>query len=132
MGWSLASPFWLYQLWAFIAPGLHKRERRYTYIFVAASVPLFILGSWLGFELFTRSIQFFLSITPELTLTYDITGYFDFVTMVMLFFGIGFELPVVVALLNFAGLVSAKRLLSWWRIGRVPDVRLRRIRHAHA
>ena len=115
-GLVIASPFWLYQLWAFIAPGLHKRERRYTYIFVAASVPLFAGGAWLGFELFTRSIQFFLSITPELVLTYDITGYFDFVTMVMLFFGIGFELPVVVALLNFAGVVSARRLLSWWRV----------------
>jgi sec-independent protein translocase protein TatC len=115
LGLAISSPVWLYQLWAFIAPGLHKRERKFAYIFAGAAAPLFLVGMWLGFELMRRSIRFFLGITDNLTLTLDITGYFDFVTAVMLVFGIGFEFPVLVAMLNFAGIVSAKRLLGWWR-----------------
>jgi sec-independent protein translocase protein TatC len=115
VGLALSSPFWLYQLWAFIAPGLHRRERRYTYAFVGAAVPLFVLGMGAGYELFRRSIKFLLGMSSGFTIQLDITGYFDFLTSVMLFFGLGFEVPVVVTLLNFVGLVSAKRLLGWWR-----------------
>jgi sec-independent protein translocase protein TatC len=115
VGLAVSAPFWLYQLWAFIAPGLHKRERRYTYAFAVVATPLFLAGFWLGFELVSRSMKYFLGINQDLTVTVNLDGYFDFVTGVMLLFGIGFELPLVVAMLNAAGLVSAKRLLSWWR-----------------
>jgi sec-independent protein translocase protein TatC len=115
LGLAISCPVWLYQVWAFIAPGLHRRERRYTYAFVGAAVPLFVLGMGAGYELFRRSIKFLLGISSGYTIQLDITGYFDFLTSVMLFFGLGFEVPVVVTLLNFVGLVSAKRLLSWWR-----------------
>ncbi len=116
VGLAVSAPFWLYQLWAFIAPGLHKRERRYTYAFAVAATPLFLAGFWLGFELVSRSMQYFLGINQDLTVTVNLDGYFDFVTGVMLLFGIGFEFPLVVAMLNSAGLVSAKRLLGWWRM----------------
>jgi sec-independent protein translocase protein TatC len=116
IGLIIAAPIWLYQLWAFIAPGLHKRERRYGYAFAAVATPLFAIGFALGFYLVSRSIPFFLGINPSITMTANLDGYFDFVTGVMLLFGLGFELPVVVLMLNFAGLVSAKRLLGWWRI----------------
>ena len=115
VGLAVSAPFWLYQLWAFIAPGLHKRERRYTYAFAVVATPLFLAGFWLGFELVSRSMKYFLGINQDLTVTVNLDGYFDFVTSVMLLFGIGFEFPLVVAMLNVAGLVSAKRLLSWWR-----------------
>jgi sec-independent protein translocase protein TatC len=115
VGLAISSPIWLYQVWAFIAPGLHKRERRYTYAFVGAAVPLFVLGMAGGYELFSRSVKFLLGISSGFTIQLDITGYFDFLTSVMLFFGLGFEVPVVVTLLNFVGVVSAKRLLGWWR-----------------
>ncbi len=116
VGLAASAPFWLYQLWAFIAPGLHKRERRYTYAFAFVATPLFLAGFWLGFELVSRSMQYFLGINQDMTITVNLDGYFDFVTGVMLLFGIGFEFPLVVAMLNAAGLVSARRLLGWWRM----------------
>jgi sec-independent protein translocase protein TatC len=116
VGLVLAAPIWLYQLWAFIAPGLHKRERRYGYAFAAVATPLFAAGFWLGFILVSRSMPWFLGVTPGINLTVNLDGYFEFVTGVMLLFGVGFEFPMIVAMLNFAGLVSAKKLLSWWRV----------------
>jgi len=116
IGLILAGPIWLYQLWAFIAPGLHKRERRYSYSFAAVATPLFASGFVIGFILVSRSVPFLLGMSTSYTTTVNLDGYFDFVTSVMLLFGIGFELPLVVVMLNFAGLVSAKRLLGWWRV----------------
>jgi sec-independent protein translocase protein TatC len=116
VGLVLASPFWLYQLWAFVAPGLHRRERRYAYGFAAVAAPLFAVGFYLGFLLVSRSMVFFLGMNSQYSLTVNLDGYFEFVTGVMLLFGAAFEFPVLVAMLNFAGLVSAKRLLGWWRI----------------
>jgi sec-independent protein translocase protein TatC len=115
-GLVIAAPVWLYQLWAFIAPGLHKRERRYGYAYATVATPLFAAGFLLGFILVSRSMPWFLGINPNYTVTVDLGGYFDFVTGVMLLFGVGFEFPLLVAMLNFAGLVSAKKLLSWWRV----------------
>lgn len=116
LGMALTAPFWLYQLWAFVAPGLLKRERRYAYSFAAVATPLFIAGLLLGFFLVSKSIHFFLGVTENLSLTLNIDSYFDFVTSVMLLFGVGFEFPLLIVMLNLAGVVSAKRLLSWWRI----------------
>jgi sec-independent protein translocase protein TatC len=116
VGLVAAAPFWLYQLWAFIAPGLHKRERRYSYAFAAVATPLFAAGFALGYILVARSMQWFLGINESITVTVNVDGYFDFVTGVMLLFGLGFEFPLVVTMLNFAGVVSAKRLLGWWRV----------------
>lgn len=115
-GLVLSAPIWLYQLWAFIAPGLHKRERRFGYAFAVVATPLFAAGFALGYVLVSRSMQWFLGLNPDIVVTVNLDGYFDFVTGVMLLFGVGFEFPLVVAMLNFAGVVSAKRLLSWWRV----------------
>jgi len=116
VGLVLAAPFWLYQLWAFVAPGLHRRERRYSYAFAAVAAPLFAVGFYLGFVLVSRSMVFFLGLNPTYNVTVNLDGYFEFVTGVMLLFGAAFEFPVLIAMLNFAGIVSAKRLLGWWRI----------------
>jgi sec-independent protein translocase protein TatC len=116
VGLVLAAPIWLYQLWAFVAPGLHRRERRYGYWFAAVAAPLFAVGFYLGFVLVSRSMVFFLGINPSITITVNLDGYFEFVTGVMLLFGAAFEFPLLIAMLNFAGLVSAKRLLGWWRV----------------
>ncbi|ADD44097.1 twin-arginine translocase subunit TatC [Stackebrandtia nassauensis] len=115
-GIILSAPIWLYHLWAFIAPGLHKHERKYTYYFAAMAGPLFFAGATLGWFVISKSLQFFLALSNQYKLTVDLTGYFDFVTNVMLLFGAGFEFPLVVVLLNVIGIASAKRLLGWWRI----------------
>jgi sec-independent protein translocase protein TatC len=116
VGLVLSAPVWLYQLWAFIAPGLHKRERRFGYAFAAIATPLFAAGFALGFYLVKRSMPFFLGLNDGIAVTTDLLGYFDFVMGVMLLFGVGFEFPMVVLMLNFAGLVTARKLLGWWRI----------------
>jgi len=119
LGMAVSAPLWLYQLWAFVAPGLHRHERRYTYLFVSIAAPLFSVGSALGFVMVTKSMQFLLSAVPTmdgLTLSINAIEYFDFVTLVMLIFGLGFEFPLLALVLNVAGVVSARRLLSWWRV----------------
>lgn len=116
IGLISASPVWIYQLWAFIAPGLHRRERRYSYMFAAVAAPLFAAGVVLAFIVVSRSLPFFLGLGNHFTSIVNIGGYFDFVTSMMLYFGIGFLFPLVVAGLNMAGVVSARKLLSWWRV----------------
>ena len=116
VGLVISGPIWLYQLWAFVAPGLHKRERRYSYAFAAIATPLFAAGFALGYVLVSKSMHWFLGLSEDLSVTTDLLGYFDFVTAVMLLFGAGFEFPLIVVMLNFAGVLSAKRMLGWWRV----------------
>lgn len=116
IGLIIAAPVWIYQLWAFVAPGLHRRERRYSYLFAAIAAPLFGLGVVLAFVIVKRSLRFFLGLSDEYTSIVNIGGYFDFVTSMMMYFGIGFLFPLLVVGLNMAGVVSGKRLLGWWRV----------------
>ena len=115
-GLVIAAPVWLYQLWAFIAPGLHKRERRYGYAFAAVATPLFAAGFVLGFILVSRSMEWFLSINAELHRHGRPDRLLRLRHRRHVAVRSGFEFPMLVAMLNFAGLVSAKKLLSWWRI----------------
>lgn len=116
VGLVLGAPVWLYQLWAFIAPGLHRHERRYSYIFVAIAAPLFAAGSFLAFFVVSKSLIFFMKMADGYDLQVDLTGYFSFVTGVMLLFGAAFEFPLLLLMLNFVGILSARRMLGWWRI----------------
>ncbi len=116
IGLLLSCPIWLYQTWAFIAPGLHKREKKWSYIFVAVAAPLFLTGAFLAYFVVARALEFLLTRNPELAVDVNLTGYFDFVTGMFLVFGVGFEFPLVVFMLNVVGVASAKKLLSWWRI----------------
>ncbi|MBV1852948.1 twin-arginine translocase subunit TatC [Catellatospora sp. NEAU-YM18] len=115
-GLILAAPIWLYQLWAFVAPGLHKHERKYTYMFTAIAVPLFAAGAFLAFFVVSKTLEFFLKLSPNYEVNVDLTGYFDFVTGVMMLFGFGFEFPLVLLMLNVAGVLTGKRMLGWWRV----------------
>jgi len=117
VGLILASPIWLYQLWAFIAPGLHRHERRWAYLFVGLAAPLFAAGSVLAYFVIAKGLAFLLQFNgPDIKTTLEITKYVDFITGLMLLFGVAFLFPLVVMLFNIAGLASAKRLLGWWRI----------------
>ncbi len=114
VGLLLGAPIWLYQLWAFIAPGLHKHERRYTYMFAAIAAPLFAAGVLLAHLIVSKSLHFFLG-AGDFNIVVGITGYFGFVTKMMLLFGAGFEFPLLIVMLNLVGMASGKRLLGWWR-----------------
>ncbi len=112
VGLVLSSPIWLYQLWAFITPGLHRHERGWAYGFVGFAAPLFVAGSVLAHLVVSRGLDFLL---PG-GFSVDIAGYVDFVIGMMLIFGVGFEFPLIVFMLHLAGLVTARKLLGWWRV----------------
>jgi sec-independent protein translocase protein TatC len=117
IGLIVAGPLWLYQLWAFIAPGLHRHERRWTYAFAAAAAPLFAMGAVLAYYCVAFGLEFLLNITKaDVTTTLEITRYVSFVTGMMMMFGVAFEFPLAMLLLNVAGVVTGRRMLRWWRI----------------
>lgn len=117
LGLMLAAPVWFYQIWAFVAPGLHRNERKWTYIFVAIAVPLFVAGALLAYSVLERGLTFVVEYGFQDTdVQLEMTSYITFVSTVMLVFAIGFELPLLILMLNFAGIVSARKLLSWWRV----------------
>ena len=117
IGVVLASPIWLYQLWAFITPGLTRKERRSSIAFVAAAVPLFLAGAGLAWLLLPRAVAFLYEFIPAggSAIT-DASTYFSFVTRIVLAFGIAFVIPVVLVALNLVGLLPGRVLLSHWRI----------------
>lgn len=113
----LSAPIWLYQLWAFITPGLHRNERRYAVGFVGISVLLFALGATTAYLSLSKGLEVLLSfaagnITPLIT----VDKYLSFVTAMLLVFGVSFEFPLLVVMLNLAGIVSYERLRRWRRM----------------
>jgi len=110
-GIILASPVWLYQLWAFIVPGLHRNERRWTRLFAAVAGPLFISGVLLGYYVLPKGIGILLGFTPEDVSNFvQADTYLSFILRMLLVFGISFEIPLFVVLLNLAGVVSGRAL----------------------
>ncbi|WP_327282627.1 MULTISPECIES: twin-arginine translocase subunit TatC [unclassified Streptomyces] len=115
-GVVLSAPVWLYQLWAFVAPGLHNHEKRYAMGFVAVGAPLFAAGGVLAYKLLPQTATILLEFTPENARNLlPVDDYLDLVTRMVVVFGLAFELPLLLILLNFTGVLTAKRLASWWR-----------------
>ncbi|WP_269855015.1 twin-arginine translocase subunit TatC [Streptomyces sp. RPT161] len=111
-----ASPVWLYQVWAFLAPGLHKHEKRYALSFVGAGFPLFLIGAWFAYTIIPTTAKALLSLTPDhVTNLVPLDGYLDLLVRMVLVFGLSFELPLLLVLLNFGGVLSGRRMLGWWR-----------------
>jgi sec-independent protein translocase protein TatC len=115
-GVVMSCPVWLYQLWAFVAPGLHKSEKKYTYYFVSAAVPLFLAGAYLAYLVMPISMQVLLSITPDAAGNLlQLDDVLDFSVRMVLVFGIAFELPLLLIMLNLVGMVTGQRMAGWWR-----------------
>jgi sec-independent protein translocase protein TatC len=116
VGFMLALPVVLYQLWRFITPGLTKRERRLAIPFVAVSVLLFAAGTAFAFAVVPRGLQFLLSfggqnLVPLLT----IDRYLGFLIFLVLAFGLGFELPLVLVFLAGARIIDSAQMRRWRR-----------------
>lgn len=117
IGLIITAPIWLYQVWAFVAPGLHRRERRWAYSFGALAVPLFAAGAGLAYVVLDKGLEFlFTAGVADEPQALEPTRYISFVTLLILVFGLSFQFPTLVLLLNFSGLVSARRLLGAWRV----------------
>ena len=111
------APVWLYQLWAFIAPGLHRNERRYAYMFIGIAAPLFLGGAVLAYFVVSHGLEFIMLLQGEgLAIILNLEDYINFYIAVMMVFGIGFEFPLIMLMRNVMGLVRAKRMRGWWRI----------------
>lgn len=105
------SPLWLYQVWAFILPGLHSRERKWSRVFAAIAGPLFLAGIALGYVTLPKGLEILIGFNPDgVTNLVDFNEYLTFFGRTMLVFGIAFEIPLFVVLLNLAGVVSGKSL----------------------
>jgi sec-independent protein translocase protein TatC len=117
VGVIIASPVWLYQLWAFVAPGLYAREKRWTYVFLGTSVPLFALGVFFAIQAMSRAMQFFIGFTGNtLSMTYTADTYLSFWVMMVLGFGVIFEVPLFLAMLNLARVITHERFRKWRRV----------------
>jgi len=117
VGVVLAAPFWLYQLWAFITPGLHRNERRWSMAFVGASTALFAAGAALSYLTIEKALNLLVSVAgPGTIAAITVDRYIGFVTAMLLVFGVSFELPLLVIMLNLVGVLPARLLLRWQRV----------------
>ncbi len=117
IGFALASPVWLYQLWAFITPGLKTKERRIALSFLAVSVPLFLGGIALAWIVFPTAISTLIGFTPQGFSNYiSVDFYVPFFLRLSLGFGLAFLLPAVLVGLNMLGVLSGRQILKAWRI----------------
>ena len=116
-GVIISAPIWLYQLWAFIAPALHRKEKRNSIFFFVAATPFFAAGTYLGYSILPVAIKVLFGFTPEsLTNLVKFDDYLDFVMRAILLFGIAFELPVFLVTFNLIGFLSGAAILRPWRI----------------
>jgi sec-independent protein translocase protein TatC len=117
VGVIVSSPVWLYQFWAFIAPGLYSKERRWAYFFVGSAVPLFGLGGLFAYFAMTRGLEFLLGLVPSnVDPIITITTYLSYAMAMLLIFGLAFELPLVLIMLNLARLLTHARFRKWRRV----------------
>lgn len=111
IGGVISAPVWLYQLWGFVAPGLYQRERRWTYVFLGAAVPLFFVGTGLAYLTVDKGLAIFLGfVADDVKPLITVDSYLSYVLTMLLVFGLTFELPLFVIVLNMAGVLSSSRI----------------------
>ncbi|MDT0157135.1 twin-arginine translocase subunit TatC [Microbacterium sp. ARD32] len=117
IGLLLSAPVWLWQLWAFIVPGLTKKEIKYTVGFVCAAVPLFFTGCYVAVLVAPHVIEVMSNFVPDVGKNFlDSDYYYDFILKFVLVIGISFVLPVFMVALNLAGIMTGKAMLKGWRV----------------
>jgi sec-independent protein translocase protein TatC len=110
-------PVWLYQLWAFIAPGLYSREKKWAYLFTGSAVPLFVGGALLAYVVMDRGLHYLLGLAPHgVAVLPSFDTYLSYFTGMLVGFGIVFELPLVIVMLNMAGILTHERFRKWRRV----------------
>jgi sec-independent protein translocase protein TatC len=117
IGIVVASPIWLYQIWAFLVPGLTRKEIGYALGFLLSAVPLFLAGCAAGWFVMPHIVELMVGFTPADASNFFNAGiYFDFVLKLVLAVGIAFVVPVFLVLLNFVGVLSAEAIIESWRV----------------
>ncbi len=117
LGVIASSPIWLYQAWAFIVPGLTRKEKRLSMAFIATAVPLFLAGCYMALYSLPLVIGVLLDFASDGSANLQtLSDYISFVTRFILAFGFAFLLPVFLVALNLIGILPADRLAKGWRI----------------
>lgn len=112
----LSSPVWLSQMWLFITPGLYKSEKKWTLLFVCSAVPMIALGVVSAYFVMPIGLQVLLGFTPsDVQNLIAVDRYFDFFFRITAVFAVGYLIPLIFIMLNFAGLLRAQTIRSWWR-----------------
>jgi sec-independent protein translocase protein TatC len=113
-GLIVTAPFWLYQLWAFVVPGLLAKEKKWALIFIAAATPMFVGGVLVAYVVLPKAITVLLSFTQAgVSNLQDINAYLSFLLRLMLVFGLGFLIPLIVLMLNIVGVIKAKQMAKY-------------------
>jgi len=115
-GIVVTSPIWLYQFWAFIAPGLYSKEKRWTYLFMGTAVPLFALGCFFAFVAMSRGLKFFIGMSGGLTNLFTADTYIGYWIAIIIGFGLCFEVPLFLVILNLARVITHERFRKWRRL----------------
>lgn len=114
-GILVSCPVWMYQLWAFIAPGLLSKEKKYAVGFLGAAIPLFLTGCALGYVIWPKAITVMLGFTPkglDIKNLLDMSAFLSLEIKIILVFGVSFLLPVILVALNLAGVVKGHQLVK--------------------
>ena len=105
------SPYWLWQIWAFILPGLNPRERKWSWVFICVASPLFLAGMALGFYILPKGLAVLIGFTQTgVENLVDVGRYVGFLTQMLLVFGVAFEIPLFVVMLNLVGVLPGRVL----------------------
>ena len=116
VGLILSCPVWLYQIWAFVAPGLYRREKRRTYAFLGVAVPLFVGGALFGYLVMPRGLHFLLGLTPTGVVNLPtVDTYFSYALLMLIGFGLCFLVPLFLVALNMVGILTHARFRKWRR-----------------
>jgi sec-independent protein translocase protein TatC len=119
IGLLFSAPVWLWQIWAYIMPGLTRREVRYSIGFIATAIPLFFAGCYVGVLIMPHILMLMSSFVPDQQFAsqfYEASAYYDFAFKTVTVIGVAFVSPVFLVALNLAGIVSGMEILKGWRV----------------
>lgn len=116
LGILVTSPWWIYQIWAFLAPGLTGREKRYGVAFVGLGAPLFLAGAYVAWSALPMALRILGGAIPDESTSFiGASNYITFVTQFLMIFGLAFLLPLLMVMLTAVGIVRARTWLKTWR-----------------